>query len=69
MIRAYLIELILLLLVLWAVGFGLVKLWFLIKGESEADRIDARRTKRDAGDALDDLDHAISRVRKKKDNQ
>ena len=65
MIRAYLIELILLLLVLWAVGFGLVKLYYLWKGETTEDRRIARQTKREADEAHEDLERFVARAKKK----
>lgn len=66
MIRVYLIELILAGALLWAFGWGIMKLFFLFKREADIDHQIDRRVRRDADDALDDLDHAVARTERRK---
>ena len=61
MIRTYLSELIVLLLVLWLVGWGIVKLWFTIKKETSRDRDELRAVRRDAEAAVDELREEVKR--------
>lgn len=65
MIRAVLLELALAGLVLWAVGWGVVKLWFIIKDESNSDRRAHRQIKREADEAHEDLERFVNRTKQK----
>lgn len=65
MIRAYLIEAILLGAVVWLIGWGLVRLYFVWCAEASDHHQNSRRVKRDAEDALDDLKHEAERATKR----
>ena len=56
MLRAYMLEVLLALLVLWVVCWGLVKLYFLVRSETDAETQASRQIKREAEEALDDLE-------------
>ncbi len=62
MLRAYLIELALVCLAIWLLGWGAIKLFYIWRREASLDHQESRRVKRDAEDALDDLDHAVQRA-------
>jgi hypothetical protein len=65
MIRTYLSELIVLLLVLWLVGWGAVKLWFTVKKESSRDREELRAVRRDAEVAVEELREEVKRRKRR----
>ena len=64
MIRAYIIEFLLLGGLVWLFCWGVVKLWFLIKREASIDNQINRQIKREADEALDDLERAEAAHRK-----
>lgn len=64
MIRAYLSELIVLILVVGVIGWGVVKFYFLINRESDVDYRERKRVQREADDAIDDLEHVVERAAK-----
>jgi len=66
MIRAMLIELALLLIVLCAVAWGSVKLYYIARRELSADYRERQRVKREAEDAVDDLENAVNRATKRR---
>lgn len=66
MIRGYLIELILLLGLGWLIVWGLVKLYFIARRETDADHQETRTLKREAEDTLDDLERAVERASKRR---
>lgn len=48
-----------------ALGWGLVKLYFLAKEEADEDRQNFRAAKRGADEAIDDLEWSIERAERK----
>ncbi|MET3710367.1 hypothetical protein ABIC65_001047 [Sphingomonas trueperi] len=64
--RGYFIEAILLLAMLWLIGWGLVKLYYLARREGSTDHNEYRRVKTEAEDALNDLERAVQRATKKR---
>ena len=58
MLRAYFIEAILMGALVWLFALGCVKLFYLIKRESSIDNQINRQLKREAEEALDDLERA-----------
>lgn len=63
MIRTYLSELIVLLLVLWLVGWSLVKLWFAVRRESSRERAELTEARREAEAMIQDLEDTLHQVK------
>lgn len=65
MLKAYIIEALLAIGLLGLIGCGLVKLYYFFKRETDFDHAENLRARRDAEDALHDLERAEERARQR----